>query len=279
MSAHPTQTYTGMQLGAEDSVGGNRVYVNLRLGEIAITSREQFEGSSPAQTKSKDGKTTSFYARRKHHITGFISDIYWKTSTLPDGTVLSGWNVAIETGAETYVLYVAKNDRTYAQLMNTLLAVDFDKPIMFRGFYGTNKRSNKKEKVLLLSQELDPTTKKPIWLKPVVEMKWMSRLLGQKLKEGIQLTEQEEHNVSRMQDQSPNRVYPYIIEKADGTWSFERFEEHLYEQMLEFVIPNVKAAVEKRGTFVPVGDNGDEIPEHASGVGPLPEDDDDEIPF
>lgn len=274
--------------GAEDSRSGGFIYVNLRAGEIAITSNEQFEGSEPASTTNADGKMNHFFALRKHHITGYVTDIRWHVSHFKDGDV-GGWNITIDTGSERYVLGVNENERPFSPLMNTLLNVDFHNLVMFRGFLGNEmkngKATGKKIKMLLLSQEMGPEDK-PVWLKGAVEQKWLSREIAVKLRDKVELTEKERESVSWMNDGTPNREYPYIREKANGKWSFEAWEEFLITQMNEIVIPSVKAANAARGSApVRAGIGTAEISEEPdvpemSGPATAPAyTDDDDIPF
>lgn len=238
-----------LPIGAEEASASNRTFVNLRIGKIAQTSKDPLPGFEPAKTVNKSGVENHFFAKSYDHITGYVSDIRWHTHTLNDGTVLSGWNITIETNDKAYVLGVSSKDRPFQRVMNVLINVDFSLPVMFVGFMGKNQSNNQPQKVLLLSQEMS-SDGKPMWLSPAVEERWLSRSLINKLKENIPLTEAEERNVSRMQDGSFNKDYPYIVENVDGTWSFDTYNNFLHEQMREHVIPNVKACAELRGVHV-----------------------------
>lgn len=242
-------THTGFTPGAEEAQGVNRIFVNLRIGKIAQTSNTELPGFVPAKTKNKSGQENHFFAKPYDHITGYVTDIRWHTHTLDSGTVLTGWNITIDAGEKgIFVLGVSSKDRPYQRLMSTLIAVDFEKPVRFIGFMGTNQATNQPQKVLLLTQEMGADNK-PIWLQPATQEKWLSRSIINKLKEGIELTEGEERNVSRDKDGKFNKDYPYIVENVDGTWSFDQWNNFLHEQVNEFVIPNVKAANELRGAI------------------------------
>lgn len=284
METTGTQTAPlGMPLGAEESQGSNRIFVNLRTGKIAQTSNSEIAGFKPSTTKNKDGTVNHFFAKEFDKITGYITDIRWHTHKLQDGTTLMGWNVTIDTTKEVYVLGVSSNDRPFQRFMNVCLAVDFEKPVMFVAFMGKHKVTDQPQKVLLLSQGMNPETNKPIWIQPVHEEKWLSRTIIDKLKHGDDLTEAEERNVSRNKDGSFNKEFPYIHEKIDGKWSFDNWDEFLHEQMKEFVIPNVAAANQLRGAMTHTGPAsiGNDIPEEYDGppTAPPSSDPNDDIPF
>ncbi len=271
-----TQTEVSqLQLGAEESHGANRIYVDLRIGKIAQTSKESLPGYVPAQTKNKDGSINNFYAKAYGQITGYVTDIRWHVHTLPDGTKLSSWQITIDTTKEVFVLKVGSNDRPFERTMNCLLNVDFTRPVRFVGFMGKNRKTNKPQKMLMLSQEMGADGK-PVWIQPAMDEKWLSRLVINKLKEGIELTPEEEKRVSRMADGKFNKEYPYIIEKSDGSWSLDMWTEFLFDQMNEQVIPNVKAAAEQRGSFTPAGEDVpmDSVPDEAPEMTGPPDDDD-----
>ncbi len=275
------QAYSGMQLGAEESTGLNRTYVNLRIGKIAQTSNTQLAGFVPAQTKNKAGQITSFYARPYDKITGYVTDIRWHTHTLADGTVLTGWNITIDTTKEVFVLGLGSKDRPFERVMNTLINVDFDKPVMFVGFMGKGKNGGAGQKVLLLSQEIGADGK-PVWLQPAMGEKWLSRMIIDKLKQKVPLTEHEERNVSRMADGSFNKDYPYIVQNVDESWSLDTYRNFLHEQMKDIVIPNVQAANNARGPLSSSGSAATIAPDVAleEETAPTPATAyDDDIPF
>lgn len=244
-SAYSGSEYSGYEPGVGESRLSNRIYVNLRCGDIAETSNKEREGFTPETTKNQAGTEYNFFAKKYPHLTGYVVDIKWHTHTLPSGTVLTGWNIFIDTGGpKLFVLGIGSQDGPYSRLMATLPGVNFERPVRFVGFMGEYK--NRPSKVLLLSQQQDAAGK-PIWLQPKTEAKWLSRLIIDKLKQGVALTETEEKNVSRDKDGKFNKDYPYIVQKPDGKWSFDTWESFLFEQMNEFVIPNVLAACEARG--------------------------------
>lgn len=273
-----------MPLGAEESQGSNRIYVSLRTGKICQHRKDPLDGYKPAQTKNKDGTINNFFAKEYDHITGFVTDVRWHTHKLPDGTVLSGWNVTIDTTKEVYVLQVSSNDRPFERFMNVLLNVDFEKPVMFVAFMGKNKKTEAPQKVLLLSQELSPETNKAVWLQPVLEEKWLSRPVINKCKQGLPLVEEEERQVSRNQDGSVNWQYPYIVQGVDEKWSIDAWRNHLMEHVQEHVIPNVEAANKARGVINHSGSstsitNDMPIEEDVATVTGPPQPPDDDIPF
>jgi hypothetical protein len=95
-----------MELGAAEARASNAKFVNLRIGKIAQTSKDPQVGFSPAKTVNKSGTENHFFAKPYDHITGYIDEIRWHEHTLKDGTVLTGWNVAINTGKDLYILSV-----------------------------------------------------------------------------------------------------------------------------------------------------------------------------
>lgn len=245
-----TQQYSGWddEIGAGEARPNNKIFVNLRCGDIAQTSNKQIEDDwTPEMNVNNSGTEYHFFAKKYPHLTGHVVDIYWHKHTLKDGTELSSWNIVIDTKQpKLFVLGVGTNDPNYSRLMATLPGVDFERSVRFVGFKGENKRTHKPQKMLLLSQQKGPDDK-PIWLQPKTEAKWLSRVIIDKLKNGDELFADEEKNVARNADGSFNKEYPYIVQKPDGKWSFDTWESFLFEGMKEFVIPNVQAACEARG--------------------------------
>jgi hypothetical protein len=130
-----------------------------------------------------------------------------------------------------------------------------------------------------MSQGLGPDNK-PLWAQPCYEEKWMSRLLYKKLRENIDLTDEERKNVSYLTGGVWNKDYPYITERADGKWSLERWTDFLIDLMHEQVIPDVKAAAERRGhTAPPAIVPEEDLPEEPQSQASPAVRDDDEIPF
>ncbi len=100
------------------------------------------------------------------------------------------------------------------------------------------------------------------------------------------MTEEEERQVSRNADNSVNWNYPYISQGVDEKWSLDTWRNHLHENVLEHVIPNIKASNEARGVITHSG------PASLANHEPVQEDDaaptpptgttpnaDDDIPF
>lgn len=251
-AAQQTPEFTGFDPGVGESQVNNRIFVNLRAGKIGQTSNEPREGYVEHKSYNKSGKEYTFYAKTLDHLTGYVNDIKWHVHTLTDGTKLSGWNITVDTGESgVYVLGIGTMERAFQHVMNCFVNVDFSKAVRFIGFWGRNQFTNQPQKVFLLTQGLDPQTNKPVWVKPGTEQKWLSRLIIKKLKEGIDLSEQEERNVSRMHDGKFNKDFPYIVENMDGSWSFDVWNNFLMEQMNEVVIPNMQIAAEARNHRVP----------------------------
>lgn len=272
--------YTGFTPGAAEAEASNRIFVNLRIGKIAETSNTERAGFVPVKTKNKAGTEFHFFARPYDHITGYVTDVRWHVHTLADGTVLTGWNITIDTGEQgVFVLGLRSKDRPYQRVMSTLVNVDFERPVRFVGFMGKNKTTQQEQKVLLITQEMGPD--KPIWLQPATQEKWLSRMIIQKLKNGVALNDAEEKNVSRDKEGKFNKNYPYIVEGMDGKWAFNVWNDFLHEQVNECVIPNVKAANESRGYAPQIDEDrqftGAPIPDESPAGVTIPTDDD--IPF
>ena len=232
-----------MELGAKEARASNVKFVNLRIGRIAQCSNEQLEGYVPAKTVNASGVENHFFVKSYENITGYVDDIRWKEFTLTNGTVLTGWNISINTGTETFVLDVGSLDRPFESTMNALCSVDFSRPVRFVGFMGTNKDKSKKQKVLLLTQ----SDQEKDWVHGKYEMKFLSQLIVKKLKEGIELSEDEKRNIAYKSDGKIDGEYPYIKEKLDGKWSFEAWREFLMGEMYTHVIPAVEIAKSERG--------------------------------
>jgi hypothetical protein len=232
-----------MDLGAAEARTSNVKYVNIRIGKIAQTANEQLPEYVPAKTVNASGVENHFFARPFDNITGYVDDIRWREHTLTNGTVLTGWNISINTGTETFVLEVGSLDRPFESTMNSLCSVDFTKPVRFVGFMGTNKDKSKKQKVLLLTQSGEEKD----WVHGKYEMKFLSQLIIKKLKEKVPLTDDEKRNVAYLPDGKVDGEYPYIKEKLDGKWSFEAWREFLMGEMYTHVIPAVEIAKDERG--------------------------------
>lgn len=265
------------QLGVQEARESNGVFVNLRIGKIAQTSKEFREGFIPAETTNKSGTKNNFYAKAYDSITGYVDEIKWHTHELPDGTVLKSWNITINTGAEEpFILSVGQNDRPFTRLMNVLCNIKFDEPVRFVGFMDRSTPA-RPQKVLCLYQGGE----KPV--QPLHRERWLSQQIVKKLKEKIELTEQEAANVVYLENGKIDGDFPYIKQGRDDKWSFDAWTDFLMERMYEDVIPAVEVAKENRGeiAFTGNGPSFDDIAELASGdefSGATPTDDSD-IPF
>jgi hypothetical protein len=234
-----------MELGATEARASNVTFLDIRIGKIAQTSKEQLPGFVPAKTVNASGTENHFFAKPYDNITGFVDEVRWHEHTLKDGTVLTGWNITINTGSELYVLGIGSLDRPFESTMNSLCNVDFSKPVRFVGFMGTNKDKSKKQKVLLLTQSGEEKD----WVHGKYEMKFLSQLIVKKLKEKIELTEDEKRNIAYLPDGKIDGEYPYVKEKLDGKWSFEAWREFLMGEMYSTVIPAVEIAKSERGEY------------------------------
>jgi hypothetical protein len=235
-----------MELGAKEARTSNVKYVDIRIGKIAQTSKDEQPGYVPAKTVNASGVENHFFAKPYDDITGYVDEVRWHEHTLTNGTVLTGWNITINTGSDVYVLGIGSLDRPFESTMNALCNVDFSKPVRFVGFMGTNKDKSKKQKVLLLTQSGNEKD----WVQGKYEMKFLSQLIVKKLKERIELSEDEKRNIAYLPDGKIDGEYPYVKEKLDGKWSFEAWREFLMGEMYTHVIPAVEIAKEERGDFV-----------------------------
>jgi hypothetical protein len=255
-----------LELGAKESSGSNRIYVGLRIGKIAQTLKEPREGFHPAKTVNKAGKETHFFAKAYDELVGYVTGLRWKTSELTDGTVLTGWDVTIDTGDQEFVLHVSSNDRPYQRFMSCLLNVDFSRPVKFVGFMGHN--NGKSQKVLLLTQ----SDKEKDWVQPKYQERWLSQDIVKKLKEKLPLTEQDQRNVAYLSDGKIDGNYPYIKQLSDGKWSADNWNEFLFEKMNEEVLPAIEEANSHRGSkSIAVG--------QSDGYVAVEEEEDSDIPF
>lgn len=257
-----------MELGAAEARASNAKFVNLRIGKIAQTSKDPQEGFSPAKTINKSGTENHFYAKPYDSIAGYVDEIRWHTHTLTDGTILSGWNITVNTGNDLFVLGISSKDRPFTRLMSTLCNVDFNEPIKFVGFMG--EYEGKKQKVLLVKQENAEGVEYNV--QPKYEAKFLSTLIVKKLKEKVDLTDKEKQNVAYTAEGKIDKDYPYIKEGLDGKWQFDAWTNFLMERMQEDVIPFVDVTKEGRGDVEFSGEARTEAPV-------VVQDDDDDIPF
>lgn len=226
-------------LGATERRTSNLIWVNLRLGDIAQTSKEPKPGFEPAETRNKSGEVHKFYAKRYDSITAYIKDIRWRTSEV-NGATLNGWEIFLDTTKEVYVLYVGSKDHPFQRMMNTLLNVDFTRPVKISGFMGGGQDGRPKRKVLTISQGGERVM-------PKYTERWLSRIIADKIKKGVELTEQEANSVALTPDGQIDRNVPHIKQNSDGTWSFDDWNDFLFEQIQDEVIPKAQAAAQERG--------------------------------
>lgn len=259
------------QPGFEERRNQNYRYVNLRVGNIAETSKEQYEGFSPAKTKNKAGDEFYFFARRYTFITGYVNEISWHTHEFQDGAKVQGWNILISTGEQDFMLYVDKKDRPYSRLMSVLLNVNFDEPMRFNGFMGKSQANSKPQKVLLIYQGGE----KPV--QPKYAEKWVSLHLQNKIKEKLELTQDDLNHLSLDAEGNPDWKYPHIIQNRDETWNFQNWENFLIEQMDTLVIPDVKMAAQKRKSTPAFSGSEEYVEDETPASAPF--NDDDDIPF
>lgn len=241
------ETATKMRLGATESrESSNRVYVSLRTGKISEVSKDENEtrpGFKAFTTENKSGTKYHFFARTYDDLCGYIKDVRWNEHTLTDGTRLAGWQVYVDAGDKEFVLQVQTNDRPYQTLMALLPNIDFSEPVRIVAFMGKSA-SDKPQKVLLLTQNPDITAKD--WIKPKYSPKWLTLNLAAKVKEDIELTEDERRNVEYTSDGNADPTFPYIKEKRDGSWSFDAWTEFLFSRMEIEVLPAVQIAYLQR---------------------------------
>lgn len=263
--------------GAEVREGAGRIYVNLRAGEIAQTQSGPADGFVAKTNRNASGTEYHFFAKPYHHITGIVTDIRWHSYEFQTGGSSTGWNVTIETPDEVFVLFVASGDPLlYGDFMNRMLSVDFTKLVYFRCY--TNKAGYKN---LIISQEMDDEGK-PIWVEPLYQTRWMSLTLKEKIRSGVELDDKDKQNVKFDDQGKPDNSYPYILQKQDGKWSWDRWHDFLITLMKDEVLPHVKSAADARGNGHTAeeysGPQGDAYePEQSAPVGAVPPDDD--IPF
>jgi hypothetical protein len=239
-----------MQLGIKESTDTNRIYLNLRIGKIAQTSKDEKPGFKPVFTTNKSGARFDFFAKSYDELTGYVKAIDWHKSEFSDGGTSQGWNIAIDTGAGEYVLYLADKDRPFHRVMSVLGRVDFAQPVKFIGFSG------KGGKVLLLYQS-EGEGAKPV--QPKWQEKWLSKLLRQKVKEKIELTDKERESLAYDDagkilgvmkydeiEETFTDGFPYIVQGEDDKWDFSIWTKYLMDKMRSEVIPAVNAATENR---------------------------------
>lgn len=306
-----------LPLGASEAQGSNRVYVNLRAGQIGKTGKypvgspavveEELKalaqkGFFPHKSVSAAGKESLFVAKTWDDITGYVPELRWYTKSWDGGGVTVGWNVTIATDEVEYVLLVSSMDHPYHRFMNCLLNVDFTQPVLFRGFWGSDRVTKKRTgKVLLMCQDVDDAGKEK-WIQPAYQERWLSIQLKQRMKAagvtGQSSSEQVQaflqtlpetgkdsrQNIALTAQGTYDPTWPYVNQKSsDNKWSFDLWSEFLIGKMHEDVIPRIEEArkahrshPEIDGYTGPSEEHGDAYePEHST---PAPDADDD-IPF
>lgn len=234
-----------INFGATETRESSRVYLNLRTGKLSETSKEEKPGFKPFTTKNASGTEYHFFAKTYDDMTCYIKDVQWHEFEF-EGKKIVGWNIVLDTGEKEYVLQINSSDRPYQTVMQILPNIDFEKPVRVVAFMGKSS-AGKAQKVLLFTQNMDRTAKD--WVKSKFEAKWLSRLLANKVKEGVPLTDDERRNVAYGADGKPDNTFPYIREKSDGTWSFDAWTEFLKEKFETETIPRIKAAANIRGVW------------------------------
>jgi len=263
------------KLGATETRESNRVYLNLRTGKLSETSKEDKPGFKPFTTKNASGQEYHFFAKTYDDLTAYIKDVQWHEFEY-EGKKIVGWNIILDTFDKEYCLQINSSDRPYQTIMSVLPNVDFTKPVRVVAFLGKSS-AGKPQKVLLFTQNLLLDTRE--WVKAKYEPKWLSRLLANKVKEGVPLSDDEERNVAFLPDGKPDKDFPYIREKSDGTWSFDAWTDFLLDKMHSEVIPAVKAATENRTAPEREYSGTDDFDNDFISAGSLGGNDDDEIPF
>lgn len=241
-----------------------RQYVSMRIGSLCLTSKEPMEGYEPAKTVNKSGTEYHFFAKRLPFLTGYIEDINLNQTEF-DGKTLTSWNLVLDVGRdEEWVISIKEGERPFTRLMSTLCNIDFRQPVKFVGFTGRDKN-----KVLLLYQDdVDEVTGKEKPVQAKYPERWMSTELADKIKSGVELSERDEWNVARDEKGNIDSTYPYITQSAvTGKWSFDRWNDFLFQKMQEDVIPACQRAAEARAN----------VPADNAIEGEVIEDDD--IPF
>lgn len=238
----------GEKIGIEEAKSNNVKYLTLRTGKICETYREydesrQKDGFVPAQTKNKAGEITEFFAKNYDKLTGYVDNIKKASRDLPSGATITSYNIRINIGEDVkYILSVGTQERPYHRMLSVLGNINFNEPVRFQAFM--DKRDpNNEQKVLLMYQGGD----KPV--QPKYRERWLSQLIAKKIKDGIELTEEELSKLFLDKKGKPSLDYPYIKQKKDLKWSFDDWGEYIEEKVEEEVIPAVKAAAEERGDF------------------------------
>lgn len=242
--------------GEENFDNSGRIYLDLRAGYIGETkSIDLDENGEPVKRKveewrqkgyeldfttNKAGKKTYFMAKIRKSIGGYVTGLRWYANSLDNGVTLTGWKVSIETPDQTYILQIGSQDRPYSRFMNTLLNVDFNHTVRFKGY----KKDDKKN--LLLYQGSNDG--KDYILGKHKEC-YLNAELRAKLRDGQPLNDKDRENVMFDEQGAIRRDYPYIYQKADGKWSFDQWEEFLMDEIKKYVIPAIETANAARGDW------------------------------
>lgn len=283
------------EIGTTQATTNNHVYVTLRLGKITESSKEPREGFFPAVTHNNSGEEYHFFARTFDNLTGYVKGLRWYQNALDNGTILKGWKITINVGEDKdYILDIGDKQRPFNDFMSRVANVDFTRPVRFIGFTGKDGR-----KVLLLTQDRDADTNKPIWVQPKFDMKFLSRFIIDKLKAKEALSPDEERNIARddkgkilpqMKYDEIDGVftegYPYVFQNAsDDKWNFSVWTAFLIDFTKTVTIPRLESEVEHQPVLPrKVTAQEDDLPEF-SGESPTspphvaPSPYDDEIPF
>lgn len=235
----------------------DRVYLTLRTGSLCEVAKSPRDGFRE-HTTEYEGKTYTKYVREYDWLTGHITDVRRSTADFGDGKTVRGLQVTVEPeGSDIkYVLDIKENERPYKRLISTLCNINFDEPVRFEAFLGRGKGGHK-NKVLLLYQggDINPDTGKERPVQPKYPERWLSRTLVDKLKQNLDLTDQEKWNVAFDKDGKPDNAYPYIREGANGKWLFETWDQFLEEKLDNEIIPAVQSSSPLKGNTTPFTGN------------------------
>jgi hypothetical protein len=241
--------------GEEEFDGGNRIYLDIRAGWIAQTKKvsidengdpvkreveaARLEGYEVDHTVNMSGKVTWFLAKRKKAITGYVTDLRFYESKLPNqpDVTLTGIKITIETPHKTYVLQVSSQDRPYSQVLNTLLNADFSRTLRFKGY----KKDGKKN--LLVYFGGNDNKDYILGKHKMAFLFWETRL---KIKENLPLSDKDKENIVFLPSGEMDTQYPYIFQKQDKKWNFDLWEEFIRDQVTAHLLPAIKAANEAR---------------------------------
>lgn len=252
------------QLGAAVANTTHKTYVNLRLGRIAETSKEEKPDFEPTSITKKDGTKSHFFAKQYSEIIGYITKIDWHVSTFKDGSNDGGgWNVDIDTGDQIFCLSVKKADRPFFRFCSVLCGVNFDEPVRFAGY--KFQEGGQDKKVLCLYQYGVEGA-----LQPVFAEKWVNQLLRKKIVEKVELTDDDKNHLvfddkgkmlkTMVYDEIEGTFtegYPYITQSDDGKWNLSVWAKFLDTKVREIVIPAIAEANDRRKPIDHFSDDAD----------------------